>query len=741
MVSIIDKIKSIISPKKNPAPTKSTITSQPPLTKSSGLGTSIVKNVISPTGYSDTKGQPVSVAPTAPQQKKGTDISAPTNEYGNTVLNKVLAPPKNALTSAINSRSYTPSETITKDKVPTTITSKISNLFGKGSVTPAGVNISQQKETQANSYYNSVVGSFQSNPESFVGKPGVYVTSSPIGNTYTLNEKYFEANPPTYNIVKPSRVSYIADIELGTTQFAISTGHWFAEQPLKMLGNAPGNTDKTWTLGKDYLTGDTQVIPYSKNANKILSTTTVSGKPIAIVGNVALLGTAGVGATKNIRALGLVKGSAETIKGFSPYQVKNTFYSDTNFVNKNAITNNLIGSKNINSFTSNKVGSKVYNLNGEMIGDFRSSYKSFQTSPLSANEKIPSISATELKYNVIKDFKTIPQKQITTAYSITPTSSFQTGVASFNGKTYPASYSESKVIIQTKTPKGITTTKENIYGIRTLGDNFAYAGGKVNTDVTKIKGLNANVFTKEYTPTIKGFGTTTYLKPTKDIFQISGGQKKSSIEFFDNLYKPKSVTKPIQQTKPIALTETKPIITENKIQPTIQGTKIEPIYKTSTRTWSRTYTPSSIFQIEKTLTATKPSPLVFTSPITKLSEGTKQNPLVIDIYKQPQATRTRQTQTNVFAPINFNINTPSPRAETFKAIPGFVIPFGGDFGSRMFRKNYKGKQPKKYTPSFGAIVFKQYGKAPKKITGLESRPITKGFTWSYNKIKLPKLKI
>jgi hypothetical protein len=32
------------------------------------------------------------------------------------------------------------------------------------------------------------------------------------------------------------------------------------------------------------------------------------------------------------------------------------------------------------------------------------------------------------------------------------------------------------------------------------------------------------------------------------------------------------------------------------------------------------------------------------------------------------------------------------------------------------------------------LIFNIKGKAPKRITGLEVRPITRGFKWSYNKI-------
>jgi hypothetical protein len=48
-------------------------------------------------------------------------------------------------------------------------------------------------------------------------------------------------------------------------------------------------------------------------------------------------------------------------------------------------------------------------------------------------------------------------------------------------------------------------------------------------------------------------------------------------------------------------------------------------------------------------------------------------------------------------------------------------------------RRYKGKQRKKYTPSYEAFVFGIRGKAPRGTeTGARIRPITKGFTFANN---------
>lgn len=72
-------------------------------------------------------------------------------------------------------------------------------------------------------------------------------------------------------------------------------------------------------------------------------------------------------------------------------------------------------------------------------------------------------------------------------------------------------------------------------------------------------------------------------------------------------------------------------------------------------------------------------------------------------------------------PFKFNINIPNLK-------PNFDFSGGS--------KNIYGKTKYKYTPSFSALVFDIRGKAPKRITGAEIRPITKGFSFAYSGGKL-----
>lgn len=78
--------------------------------------------------------------------------------------------------------------------------------------------------------------------------------------------------------------------------------------------------------------------------------------------------------------------------------------------------------------------------------------------------------------------------------------------------------------------------------------------------------------------------------------------------------------------------------------------------------------------------------------------------------------------------------SPSPSPSSIPAAP-FFLPEGGFFGSTPGRK-FKATRRSKYTPSYTALVFGIKGKKPKGIlTGVELRPITKGFTFAFSNKK------
>lgn len=107
-----------------------------------------------------------------------------------------------------------------------------------------------------------------------------------------------------------------------------------------------------------------------------------------------------------------------------------------------------------------------------------------------------------------------------------------------------------------------------------------------------------------------------------------------------------------------------------------------------------------------------------------------QTQVQIQRLAQPEISVLRLQQTTPSIPsINIpNISIPTPSGGGSLIIPPLRL-FGFDDwlgGKRIV----KGKQRKKYTPSFIGIMKGIKGRAPKRITGLEVRPITKGFKWS-----------
>jgi hypothetical protein len=102
--------------------------------------------------------------------------------------------------------------------------------------------------------------------------------------------------------------------------------------------------------------------------------------------------------------------------------------------------------------------------------------------------------------------------------------------------------------------------------------------------------------------------------------------------------------------------------------------------------------------------------------------------------------------------MNFGTITPTPSFTPYAPNIPPTIPIGFkfpnfDFDFRNTARGYKGKQRTKYTPSFENIIGLSKGKsyAGKRLTGLESRGYSKGFSWAYNtpslKFNIPKIKM
>jgi hypothetical protein len=142
----------------------------------------------------------------------------------------------------------------------------------------------------------------------------------------------------------------------------------------------------------------------------------------------------------------------------------------------------------------------------------------------------------------------------------------------------------------------------------------------------------------------------------------------------------------------------------------------------------------------ETLTKTKQTDLLGNIPLnfgkvqTRL-DNTKsfQIPLTNTQPAFKEAQKPRQIQIPKL--INTNPNTPlpgmgSPNINTpIIPVPVWFPTLGIETGMPT-RRRFKGKQPKKYTPSFSALIFNIKGRMPKGIeTGARVRPITKGFSF------------
>lgn len=97
------------------------------------------------------------------------------------------------------------------------------------------------------------------------------------------------------------------------------------------------------------------------------------------------------------------------------------------------------------------------------------------------------------------------------------------------------------------------------------------------------------------------------------------------------------------------------------------------------------------------------------------------------------------TITPIVPPVT-NPVTYKPQTPVFPFV--FPFPFSGDIDFGKANRIYKGKQRTKYVPSYEALVFGVKGKVPKGIeTGARIRPIPKGYSWAFNKVKLKGIKL
>lgn len=148
-------------------------------------------------------------------------------------------------------------------------------------------------------------------------------------------------------------------------------------------------------------------------------------------------------------------------------------------------------------------------------------------------------------------------------------------------------------------------------------------------------------------------------------------------------------------------------------------------------------------QIVKQNTKGLTIPTTITSTIS--TSRTNQIPLAIPTTAQIPKIPTKQilaTPTAIAPVTPPTINLP-PKTYT---PPFFLIPpLIPEFNFKQTTRIYRGRQRKKYTPSYEALAFNIRGKAPKGIeTGFRTRPIPKGYSFAFKmpkfKFKMPKFK-
>jgi hypothetical protein len=166
-----------------------------------------------------------------------------------------------------------------------------------------------------------------------------------------------------------------------------------------------------------------------------------------------------------------------------------------------------------------------------------------------------------------------------------------------------------------------------------------------------------------------------------------------------------------------------------------------------TRTSYAPLTITSISSIKLSSAISQPSlrePITITKPaqisIPAVTQTSRIEPTLkpINIHFPVQVPTAIQVPTTIQTPVTIqqpvSIQTPVvPTIFKFPITPivPAVFPLVPSFDFGMTARKFRGKQRKKYTPSFEALIFGIRGKAPKRITGLETRPITKGFSFAF----------
>lgn len=179
-------------------------------------------------------------------------------------------------------------------------------------------------------------------------------------------------------------------------------------------------------------------------------------------------------------------------------------------------------------------------------------------------------------------------------------------------------------------------------------------------------------------------------------------------------------------------------------QTTTQVTKSDFSFPSMTGSATSTRQDTSQIVIPKTIvTTTTKEQQTFKTPSISgnsniLSNPQRQDFFQVPIQSQPQITSQTQSQSQITKQVSMQTpRMPSPNVP-FNPTSQITIPTIGKFpkfdlsgGSK--NREFGARQRTKYTPDFAALVKGTKGKAPTgRLTGLEARPIPKGFSWAFS---------
>lgn len=282
----------------------------------------------------------------------------------------------------------------------------------------AGISLGVSREVK------KIKKEFKTDPESFIGRKGVDVLETEGSKTITLTEGFFKDLPSFKRAEKfgekftpggvlteqASKESLLGAkkefaslgrgqrVKASASEFRtglLKTGIGFAEGTIELAASLGTRTmtkeELKETSFTDRLFGTGLDVSLGKGARKIQATPQVQSsvafteKPLIFVGEAILerpsttipiaVGATvgiglGVGALKNVRALGFKTGAAESLKIFSPLRIKGTTFApkitkDTRFVGKTVEV--IKDGKTISAFRGQEVGFKDIKLNIDQV--------------------------------------------------------------------------------------------------------------------------------------------------------------------------------------------------------------------------------------------------------------------------------------------------------------------------------------------------------------------------------------